>query len=72
MIKTIFIVITILILVLIVHRILNTTKNIRIYKNEKHFCNKCKLGYITNLEELNYKYCPYCGQELDYHEKFEA
>ena len=50
--------------------------SIKVYKNtwaleEKHFCSYCKLMFITNIEKLGYKYCPYCGRELDYHEKYK-
>ena len=34
----------------------------------KHHCNYCKYSfYISKDERLNYKFCPYCGKELDYH-----
>ena len=52
------------------------TYSVKVYKNtkaleEKHFCNYCKARFVTSIEKLNYKYCPYCGQKLDYHEKYK-
>ena len=46
--------------------------SIRVKKNrfEKHFCNDCECGFIY-YERLSYKYCPYCGKELDYHIDFK-
>lgn len=37
---------------------------------DKKFCNDCELGF-TNPDETNYKYCPFCGKELDYHINFK-
>ena len=34
---------------------------------EKHVCNHCEVGFLSNEDELKYIYCPYCGRELDYH-----
>ena len=50
--------------------------SVKVYKNtkaleEKHFCNHCKEMFVTSIEKLNYKYCPHCGQELDYHESYK-
>ncbi len=50
--------------------------SVKVYKNtkaleEKHFCNYCKAMFVASIEKLNYKYCPYCGRELDYHEKYK-
>lgn len=73
MIKTTFILIAIIISsIFVIYKLTNFIIKTIKHKCGKHFCNKCKLGFILNLEELNYKYCPYCGQELDYHEKYEA
>ena len=36
-------------------------------KNEKHVCNTCRMLFVSTEEELNYKYCPYCGEALDFH-----
>lgn len=43
----------------------------RNHYKEKHFCNDCQGAFVTRLTELGYKYCPYCGKPLDYHEKDE-
>ena len=37
---------------------------------EKHFCNDCQLAYITNTDEITYKYCPYCGKRLTRHKYY--
>ncbi|MBO5927829.1 MAG: hypothetical protein J6Q32_03150 [Clostridia bacterium] len=60
----------IIIILIIIALIILLSICYNVYKNdkaceEKHFCNNCKLAFIT-IKEIGYKYCPYCGQELDY------
>ena len=31
----------------------------------KHYCNECEVAYTRNKEELEYKYCAYCGKPLE-------
>ena len=38
----------------------------RKHLNEKHFCNKCECAYFESKDALKFKYCPYCGAQLDY------
>ena len=44
-----------------------TLKNCR----EKHYCNHCERAYTERIEELNFKYCGYCGKPLDYYKEDE-
>ena len=37
----------------------------------KHICNECQCGFLSSTRELNFIYCPYCGEPLDYHEEDE-
>lgn len=41
------------------------------HAKEKHICNHCEAGFLTNPSELDYKFCPYCSRPLDYHYKDE-
>ena len=45
--------------------------NIRKHRKEKHFCNKCEVGFLASFDQMNYLYCPYCGEPLDYHHEDE-
>lgn len=45
--------------------------NVKKHGKEKHICNSCQCGFLSSTNELNYKYCPYCGNPLDYHEEDE-
>lgn len=37
----------------------------------KHHCNDCKCSFFLGKDDILYEYCPFCGQELDYHYKDE-
>ena len=68
--KTTLIIILILSLILIAVLILQTilwNSLINKYKNEKHFCNHCKAGYILSKEERALTHCPDCGRPLTLH-----
>lgn len=41
------------------------------HAKEKHVCNHCEAGFLTNTRELNFIFCPYCSRPLDYHYKDE-
>lgn len=44
-----------------------SAKNIKLENNnEEHTCNNCRIMFIVG-KELNYKYCPYCGDKLTLH-----
>ena len=40
----------------------------RLYQGGKHWCNFCRLGFLADKEQIDYKYCPFCGRPLDRHE----
>ena len=40
--------------------------NVKKHYNEKHFCNYCEFGFLSDLDKLQYSYCPFCGRPLDY------
>ena len=40
----------------------------RLYQHGKHWCNFCRLGFLGNNEQIEYKYCPYCGRPLERHQ----
>ena len=41
--------------------------NVLKFGHGKHICNKCECGFLSNYHELNFIYCPYCGEPLDFH-----
>ncbi len=41
----------------------------RLHYSEKHACNSCEYFFANSFTDLNFMYCPYCGEPLDYHEK---
>lgn len=41
----------------------------RSHYSEKHACNSCGFFFSNSFTELNFVFCPYCGESLDYHEK---
>ena len=36
------------------------------YASDKHHCNRCEKSYIFSVAESKYRYCPYCGTELEW------
>ena len=45
--------------------------NIKRHMHEKLFCNECEAAFVSTTYELDYKYCPYCGNNLDFHKEDE-
>lgn len=41
------------------------------HAKEKHICNSCRVGFLSDVNKLQYVFCPYCGEPLDYHEEDE-
>ena len=37
------------------------------HSDGKHACNRCKRLFCIGDDQLQYEYCPYCGEPLDYH-----
>ena len=33
----------------------------------KHCCNHCERNFCASDEYVEFEYCPYCGEPLDYH-----
>lgn len=45
--------------------------NVSIHYKGKHHCNYCERSFLMTRAERDYKHCPYCSKELDYHFKDE-
>lgn len=42
------------------------------YHKEKLYCHHCRLAYTTNKYiATHYKYCPECGEELQYFDEYK-
>lgn len=52
------------IILLIIGKIVSN-KIAKRHEDGKHHCNECEKSFIWDDEEILYKYCPYCGKELE-------
>lgn len=64
--------VVIFIVLFIIYNVIMFFVKTKKYYQGKHHCNYCKKSYYLSKDERNnYKFCPYCGNELDYHYKDE-
>ena len=43
----------------------------KVNSKQKHYCKKCNELFIAPIREIDYIYCPYCQEPLDYYKKEE-
>lgn len=36
------------------------------HEDGKHYCNECEYAFISDDIVIEFKYCPYCGKELEH------